>query len=518
MTTWEQVAACWKESDDPDDFDVAVLEEVLPGGKDDASKERRQAIWKAMDNNGNRFVSLAEYDGWFNQHTMAYEGSKGFKPDAGKASIFTYARPCLIRAFNLANGVADDPKDGKKKKGALDGDDYVTKNELRCLMVATQSAMKIYRLFDIADTSDDRRCTQDEWDSQLDKMNEELREYGLAGDLTSADFDVVDADGGGSILLDEAVHYFLTRLCDDPALLSEGVEEAAELAKKSAKNISSKKKPAAKKRDRRPSVAAAPKPAAPKPAAPKPKPVAAPKPAAPQPAERLDHVEDVEVPPPPPPPRAAAPPPPPAAPAAPPAAPAAPARAPAAPLADAGLRVCYNGVEVVLSKAPLADHAVINSPLCLEFNGIKVTIENAAAAGLRGADALPPDLPPMPAFVEEPVVAPPRRRRAPPPLDPTAALRVTGSACATPRESRRRPSPRRRSHDGAHRREPPAVLPSGWSRKWCPRKSRYYYLDHATKTTTWQHPLESRRATTVRATTDPFADLFDYDDLARRHR
>ena len=54
MTTWEQVAACWKESDDPDDFDVAVLEEVLPGGKDDASKERRQAIWKAMDNNGNR--------------------------------------------------------------------------------------------------------------------------------------------------------------------------------------------------------------------------------------------------------------------------------------------------------------------------------------------------------------------------------------------------------------------------------------------------------------------------------
>ena len=108
MTTWEQVAACWKESDDPDDFDVAVLEEVLPGGKDDASKERRQAIWKAMDNNGNRFVSLAEYDGWFNQHTMAYEGSKGFKPDAGKASIFTYARPCLIRAFNLANGVGAD--------------------------------------------------------------------------------------------------------------------------------------------------------------------------------------------------------------------------------------------------------------------------------------------------------------------------------------------------------------------------------------------------------------------------
>ena len=59
------------------------------------------------------------------------------------------------------------------------------------------------------------------------------------------------------------------------------------------------------------------------------------------------------------------------------------------------------------------------------------------------------------------------------------------------------------------RREAPAVLPSGWSRKWCPRKSRYYYLDHATKTTTWKHPLESRRPQTVRSRTSPFADLFD---------
>ena len=48
-------------------------------------------------------------------------------------------------------------------------------------------------------------------------MNAELKSYGLEGDLVSEDFDKVDADGGGSILLDEAVHFFLDyvmiRLC-----------------------------------------------------------------------------------------------------------------------------------------------------------------------------------------------------------------------------------------------------------------------------------------------------------------
>ena len=78
----------------------------------------------------------------------------------------------LIRAFNLANGVAPDTN----ADDGIDADDYVTKNELRCLMAATQSALKIYRLFDVADTSDDRKCSREEWDAQLPVMNEELRE------------------------------------------------------------------------------------------------------------------------------------------------------------------------------------------------------------------------------------------------------------------------------------------------------------------------------------------------------
>ena len=82
MTTWPQVASCWKESDDPEDFDAAVLAEFLPSGKDEAAQKRRGEIWKAMDSNGNKYVSLAEYDGWFNQHCIAFEGKAGAKPVA----------------------------------------------------------------------------------------------------------------------------------------------------------------------------------------------------------------------------------------------------------------------------------------------------------------------------------------------------------------------------------------------------------------------------------------------------
>ena len=54
-------------------------------------------------------------------------------------------------------------------------------------------------------------------------------------------------------------------------------------------------------------------------------------------------------------------------------------------------------MDIALNKTALAfDQPIIQSPLCLEFNGIKVTIENAGAAGLRAVDAVPRDLPPMP--------------------------------------------------------------------------------------------------------------------------
>ena len=66
MTSWAQVSKCWK-VDNGDDFDAKALELYFPAAKDHEGAEARKAIWKSMDNNNNKYVSLAEYDGWFNQ-------------------------------------------------------------------------------------------------------------------------------------------------------------------------------------------------------------------------------------------------------------------------------------------------------------------------------------------------------------------------------------------------------------------------------------------------------------------
>ena len=62
MTSWPQVAKCWK-VDNGDDFDAKALELYFPASKDHEGAEARKAIWKAMDNNGNKYVSLASTTG-----------------------------------------------------------------------------------------------------------------------------------------------------------------------------------------------------------------------------------------------------------------------------------------------------------------------------------------------------------------------------------------------------------------------------------------------------------------------
>jgi len=111
-------------------------------------------------------------------------------------------------------------------KGKLKADDYVTYDEFRLLMVATQVALIIYRLFDIADESDDRRVEQAEWDNQLPEINKQLKDFGYDGEpVCSADFSKIDVDGGGMILLNEAVVFFLSKFTDEEALHKENEEE-----------------------------------------------------------------------------------------------------------------------------------------------------------------------------------------------------------------------------------------------------------------------------------------------------
>lgn len=215
--SWESIPKCWKDADGSN-FDRSVLAEIFPGAPNENAK--RSALWRQLDGNGSGSVSLAEYDSFVNQLTGAFERKHGHKLVDHKSKLYVYARPSLIRAFNLANGVAPPKTPGD--------DDFVTRGEFRLLMVATQCALNIFRVFDIADTSNDRRVSRQEWCSNLPQINAELISFGYTGPaMTEADFNKVDADHGGMILLDEAVHFFLGVFTTETHLLHENEAEGA---------------------------------------------------------------------------------------------------------------------------------------------------------------------------------------------------------------------------------------------------------------------------------------------------
>lgn len=197
-------------------FDKDVLEKYLPSAEEHEAE--RMEMWKLLDNNGSDSVSLAEFDGWFNKHFIGPELEAGNEAINGQSGLYLYGKPCFIRAFNLANGVSK-----VQTRGA---DDYITHDEFRLLMVATQASLVIYRLFDIADESDDRRVEQSEWDNQLDEINTQLTDYGYTGPaIVSEDFSKIDVDGGGMILLNEAITFFLDKFTDEEALHAENEAE-----------------------------------------------------------------------------------------------------------------------------------------------------------------------------------------------------------------------------------------------------------------------------------------------------
>jgi hypothetical protein len=206
---WQRVHPMWKD-DDGSNFDRRVLEKFFPAHR--AQRSERRSIWRALDPNRNGYVSLAEFDKWFNEHTLRAERARG-----KKSAVYLYAKHGLIRAFELANGIAP------KRTGVCDN--YVTWSELRILLLATQLVLVITRIFDIADTSGDKRVGAQEWVAGLDAINEELADLGCAHRVTAAEFKVIDNDGCGHVLLDEAVYYFLHVLCDDPVLVAESREE-----------------------------------------------------------------------------------------------------------------------------------------------------------------------------------------------------------------------------------------------------------------------------------------------------
>jgi Ca2+-binding EF-hand superfamily protein len=121
-------------------IDWAAVQAKLPVDKDEASKQKRMAMFDQFDPNKNGYLSLAEID-------------KGMRDVLGLQDLFD-AKPVLMRAYQAAKGI--NPKPGR-------GEDYVERAEFRMLLVYLKAYLKIWEVFSKADSSDDRRLDRKEF-------------------------------------------------------------------------------------------------------------------------------------------------------------------------------------------------------------------------------------------------------------------------------------------------------------------------------------------------------------------
>jgi hypothetical protein len=107
---------------------------LLPCGKTEEENEKREKMFKRIDQNGNGFLSLAEIDGGFNAMGEQFK-------------IIFQAKKAMIRAFQAA-------KDFSPSKNK-ESDDYIERSEFRIFLLYLRQYFKYYLMFQSLDSSQD---------------------------------------------------------------------------------------------------------------------------------------------------------------------------------------------------------------------------------------------------------------------------------------------------------------------------------------------------------------------------
>eukprot|EP01063_Lacrimia_lanifica_P039279 TRINITY_DN859_c0_g7_i2.p1 TRINITY_DN859_c0_g7~~TRINITY_DN859_c0_g7_i2.p1 ORF type:complete len:239 (+),score=141.42 TRINITY_DN859_c0_g7_i2:76-792(+) len=152
----------------------------LPARKNAEEKEKRKMLFRQMDINGNKYLSLAEVD-------------KGVRDIIACDQIFR-SKPAILRAFNAVKGTA--PSYTKHS------DHYVTFREFRILLKALLQMFELFVMFKIVG-GEDRRISREEFTAAAPKFEE----WGCDISDPDAMFDEVDSDGHGMILFKEFVEW-----------------------------------------------------------------------------------------------------------------------------------------------------------------------------------------------------------------------------------------------------------------------------------------------------------------------
>lgn len=173
-------------------IDWAAVNAALPYEKTPESKAKRNKLFRAIDVNGNDYLSLAEVD-------------KGLRDNVHLLNLFD-CKPAIMRAFQAAKNYGGDPT------GV--GVDYVEKREFRILLQYLRSYFELYEMYSMVDKNSDRHVTKDEFCAcgpMLESWGVKLEhdEAGLA-DI----FAQIDKDNGGVILFSEFADWAIANKLD----------------------------------------------------------------------------------------------------------------------------------------------------------------------------------------------------------------------------------------------------------------------------------------------------------------
>lgn len=187
------------------------LDEKLPTEKspdgDDKWKEQRRAVFtQYFDGNNNGYCSLAECDKGLSELLSSNDGSDDM------STIVT--KPVIIRAFNSAKSVAQERCNAGSTNST--NNDYIEFSEFRYFLIYIKEYIKLWELFDIIDSDNDRRISSDEFIQTLPKLKE--NEYGSILGITTNEpttaesiFQSIDTNHGGHILFIELAQYLIQK-------------------------------------------------------------------------------------------------------------------------------------------------------------------------------------------------------------------------------------------------------------------------------------------------------------------
>ena len=171
-----------------DSVDWGTINDKLPIGKGKEEQQVRLKLFKAMDGNGNRYLSLAETD-------------KGIRDVLNLDEEMFQCKQVIMRAFQAA-------KEKYKSKSKY-GDDYIEFNEFRYFLIYLRQYFEYFVMFCKLDSSGDRKIDFEEFKSAIPQ----IEKWGAKISDPNAAFEKISS-GDGKVIFTEFAEWAIKASLD----------------------------------------------------------------------------------------------------------------------------------------------------------------------------------------------------------------------------------------------------------------------------------------------------------------